>query len=114
MRRQLRAGGIAGRYACSVSATGLRLGLGGMQGSRRTQEFVVRAAVHVTFDSNEVEVGVARSASAVQWARARSEATGGWPVTLAATVVRFPHLRLHQVATAGRGARRDRMAMGTR
>ena len=104
--------GRAGRYACSVSATGL--GLGGMQGSRRTREFVVRGAVHVTFDSNEVEVGVARSASAVQWARARSEATGGWPVTLAATVVRFPHLRLHQVATAGRGARRDRMPYNTR
>ena len=91
-----------------MSATGL--GLGGMQGSRRTREFVVRGAVHVTFESNEVEVGVARSASAVQWARGRSEATGGWPVTLASTVVRFPQMRLRQVATAGRGARPDRMA----
>ena len=95
-----------------MSATGL--GLGGMQGSRRTREFVVRGAVHVTFDSNEVEVGVARSASAVQWARARSEATGGWPGSMATTVVRFPQMRLRQDATAGRGARRDRMAMGTR
>ena len=68
----------------------------------------------MTFEPNEVEVGVARSASAVQWARARSEATGGWEETLAATVVGFPHLRHHQVAAAGRGARRDRMAMGTR
>ena len=59
-RRQLRA---AGRYACSVSATGL--GLGGMQGCRRTREFVVRGAFHVAFEPNEVEVGVARSASAV-------------------------------------------------
>ena len=107
--------GRAGRYACSVSATGL--GLGGMQGCRRTREFVVRGAFHVAFEPNEVEVGVARSASAVgavMWARARSEATGGWAGTLAATVVRFPHLRLHQVATAGRGARRDRMPWGTR
>ena len=68
----------------------------------------------MTFEPNEVEVGVARSASAVQWARARSEATGGWPGTLAATVVRFPQMRLRQDATAGRGARRDGMAMGTR
>ena len=66
-RREAEAGvgscGRAGRYACSVPATGL--GLGGMQGSRRTREFVVRGAVHVTFESNEVEVGVARSAVGV-------------------------------------------------
>ena len=68
----------------------------------------------MALEANEVEVGVARSASAVQWAQARSEATGGWLGTLAATVVRFPHLRHHQIAAAGRGARRDRMAYTTR